>query len=253
MDEATGGVTIRKKDPEGSRLVGAAFELLDKDGKKVAAGETDAQGTLAFDQLRAGTYRLRETSSGSPVHDLVPEQTIIITAGRTAQANPIDLIDPFKKADLEVKKIDKNTGKLLAGAVIAIRADETDKTGKHAPGKVVTTLTTGTNGTAEADLDVTLKAGTRYWAAETKAPDGYQLDTTPVAFTAKPGAGVAVTLADQPVPTTPPPSPSTPPTTPPAPPTMPPTPPTTPPAVPSTPPAPPSGSSPTPARTPHPG
>ncbi|GHG22199.1 hypothetical protein GCM10017667_67450 [Streptomyces filamentosus] len=239
VNEATGGVTIRKKDPEGSRLVGAVFELLDKDGKKVAAGKTDAQGVLAFDQLRAGTYRLRETSSGSPVHDLMPEQTITITAGRTAQANPIDLIDPFKKADLSVKKIDKNTGKLLAGAVIAIRADETDKTGKHIPSKVVTTLTTGTNGTAEADLDVTLKTGTRYWATETTAPDGYQLDTTPVAFTAKPGAAVAVTLADQPVPTTPPPSPSTPP---PAPPTTPPAPPTTPPAPPSTPPAPPSGS-----------
>ncbi|KUH38547.1 MULTISPECIES: SpaA isopeptide-forming pilin-related protein [Streptomyces] len=225
VDAATGGVTIRKKDPEGSRLVGAAFELLDKDGKKVAAGKTDEQGILAFDQLRAGTYRLRETSSGSPVHDLVPEQTITITAGRTAQANPIYLIDPFKKADLEVKKIDKNTGKLLAGAVIAIRADATDKTGKHMPGKVVTTLTTGTNGTAEADLDVTLKAGTRYWAAETKPPDGYQLDTTPVAFTAKPGADVAVTLADHPVPSTPPPSPSTPPPAPPAPPSTPPTPP----------------------------
>ncbi|MFC8727512.1 MSCRAMM family protein [Streptomyces bacillaris] len=239
VDEATGGVTIRKKDPEGSRLVGAAFELLDKDGKKVDAGTTDEHGVLAFDQLQAGTYRLRETSSGSPVHDLVPEQTITITAGRTAQANPLDVIDLFKKADLSVKKIDKNTGRALAGAVIAIQADETDKTGKHVPGKVVTTLTTGTNGTAEADLDVLIKAGTRYWAAETKAPDGYQLDTTPVAFTAKPGADVTVTLADQPVPTTPPPSPSTPP---PAPPTTPPAPPTTPPTAPSTPPAPPSGS-----------
>ncbi|MFG3043159.1 SpaA isopeptide-forming pilin-related protein [Streptomyces sp. NPDC048330] len=230
VGEATGGVTIRKKDPEGSRLVGAAFQLLDKDGKKVAEGKTDEHGVLAFDQLPAGTYHLRETSSGSPLHDLVPEQTVTITAGRTATANAIDLIDPFKKADLSVKKIDKNTGRALAGAVITIRADETDKTGKHIPGKVVTTLTTGTNGTAETDLDVTLKAGTRYWAAETKAPDGYQLDTIPVPFTAKPGTDVTVTLADQPVPTTPPPSPSTPPTTPP-------TPPTTPPALPSTPPS----------------
>lgn len=238
VGEATGGVTIRKEDPEGTRMVGAAFQLLDKDGQKVTEGKTDAQGVLAFDKLPAGTYRLRETSSGSPVHDLVPEQTITITPGRTAQANPVDLVDPFKKADLSVQKLDKNTGKALAGAVIAIRADETDKTGKHAPGKIVTTLTTGTNGTAEADLDVTLKAGTRYWAAETKAPDGYQLDTTPVAFTAKPGAEVTVTLTDQPTPTvpptTPPPSPSTPPTTPPAPPTAH---PSTPPAPPSTPPS----------------
>ncbi|MFF7439006.1 SpaA isopeptide-forming pilin-related protein [Streptomyces sp. NPDC008122] len=230
VDEATGGLTIRKKDVEGTRMVGAAFQLLDKDGNQAAKGKTNAQGVLAFDQLRAGTYRLRETSSGSSLHDLVPEKTITITAGATAQANPIDVVDPFKNADLAVKKIDKNTGKALAGATIAIRADETDKTGKHVPGKIVTTLTTGTNGAAEADLGVTLKAGTRYWATETKAPDDYQLDTTPQAFTARPGAEVTVTLVDQPVPTTPPPSPSTPPTTPPAPPTTPPAPPSTPPS-----------------------
>ncbi|MFE0772218.1 collagen binding domain-containing protein [Streptomyces sp. NPDC058861] len=236
VDEATGGLTIRKKDTEGTRMVGAAFQLLDKNGKQAAEGTTDEQGVLVLDGLRAGTYRLRETSSGSPLHGLVSEQTITITAGRTAQANPLDLVDPFKKADLLLKKVDKNTGRALAGAVITIRADETDKTGKHAPGKIITTLTTGTNGTAHAELDVALRAGTRYWAAETTAPDGYQLDPTPVAFTAKPGADVTVTLADQPVPTTPPttppPSPSTPPTTPPAPPTTPapPAPPTTPPS-----------------------
>ncbi|MFF5781632.1 collagen binding domain-containing protein [Streptomyces virginiae] len=223
VGEATGGVTIRKKDPEGTRLVGAAFQLLDSDGKQVAAGKTDEQGNLVFDKLPVGTYWLRETSSGSPVHDLVPEQTITITAGRTAQANPLDLVDPFKKARLSVKKTDKNTGKTLPGAVIAIRADETDKTGKHTPGKVITSVTTGTDGTATVPLDVTLKAGTRYWAGETKAPEGYQLDASPVAFTARPGADVTVTLADEPTATTPP-SPSTPPATPPAT-----TPPTTPP------------------------
>ncbi|BAU88048.1 hypothetical protein SLA_7182 [Streptomyces laurentii] len=215
VDEATGGVTIRKKDPEGTRLAGAAFQLLDKDGKKAAEGNTDEQGVLVFDQLKAGTYRLRETSSGSPLHALVSDQTITITAGHTAQANPLDIVDPFKKATLTVKKTDKNTGETLAGAAIAIRADETDKTGKHIPGKTLTTLTTGTNGTAQMDLDITLKAGTRYWAAETQAPDGYQLDTTPVTFTAHPAEDVTVTLTDQRTPT-PPPSPTAPPTTPPA-------------------------------------
>ncbi|WP_406737253.1 prealbumin-like fold domain-containing protein [Streptomyces sp. NBC_00853] len=80
-----------------------------------------------------------------------------------------------------MRKTDKNTGKTLPGAVVAIRADETDKTGKRTPGMVITSLTTGTDGTATVPLDVTLKAGTRYWAGETKAPEGYQLDPTPVA------------------------------------------------------------------------
>ncbi|WP_455432481.1 MSCRAMM family protein [Streptomyces leeuwenhoekii] len=59
VGEATGGVTIRKKDPEGTRMVSTAFQLLDKDGQKVAEGKTDAQGDLAFDKLPFGTYRLR--------------------------------------------------------------------------------------------------------------------------------------------------------------------------------------------------
>ncbi|MFD9793308.1 collagen binding domain-containing protein [Streptomyces sp. NPDC059070] len=227
VGEASGGVTIRKKDTEGSRLVGAVFQLLDADGKKIAEGMTNNEGVLVFDKLKAGVYRLRETSSGSSIHGLVPDQNVTITAGRTAQANPLDLVDPFKKARLQVRKADKNTGTGLAGAVIAIRADQADKTGKHVPGRTVLALTTGADGTARAPLDVTLKAGTRYWAAELKAPHGYQLDSTPVVFTARPDTDVAIALGDKPTPITPPtvpPSPSTPPLTPPAPP-APPTPP----------------------------
>ncbi|WP_373298682.1 MSCRAMM family protein [Streptomyces melanogenes] len=111
---------------------------------------------------------------------------------------------------MQVRKADKNTGKALAGAVIAIRADEEDKTGKHTPGRTVLTLSTGADGTARTPLDVTLKASTRYWATEVKAPTDYQLDSTPVAFTARPDADVAMTLADKPTPAIVPPHPSTP-------------------------------------------
>ncbi|MFE4590064.1 MSCRAMM family protein [Streptomyces laurentii] len=60
---APGGVTIRETDPEGTRTSGAAFHLLDKDGKKTAGGTTDEQGVLVFKQLTAGTYRRHGTSS----------------------------------------------------------------------------------------------------------------------------------------------------------------------------------------------
>lgn len=208
-----GGVQIRKKDPEGTKMAGVAFELLDAAGKTAARGTTDHEGILAFDNLPAGTYLLRETNSNSPLHALVPDQKIVITEGKTAAANPIVVIDPFKPADLTLKKIDKDSGKALPGAVINITADTVGTDGRHAPGKKITTLTTGADGTAAAKLDVLLKAGTTYWATEVKAPGGYELNAKPQQFTAKPAARVEITVADTKTPTTPP---STPPSTPPA-------------------------------------
>ncbi|MEV6676217.1 SpaA isopeptide-forming pilin-related protein [Streptomyces erythrochromogenes] len=206
---APGGVTIRKKDPGGEALAGTSFQLLDPaTGKKVAEGKTGADGTLVFDNLAPGTYRLRETDSGSPLHATVPDQDITITEGKTAAANPITIVDPFKQGELLVKKIDKATGKPLAGAVIAINADTLDASGKHTKGKEITRLTTGKDGTAKLKLDVTLKNGTTYWATEAKPPAGYEADAAAQQFTAKPGAQVTVTLADTktPTPSSPPPT-----------------------------------------------
>ncbi|WP_327309733.1 SpaA isopeptide-forming pilin-related protein (plasmid) [Streptomyces sp. NBC_01298] len=222
---APGGVTIRKKDPGGEALAGTSFQLLDPaTGKTVAEGKTGADGVLVFDNLAPGTYRLRETDSGSPLHATVPDQDITITEGKTAAANPITIVDPFKQGELLVKKIDKATGKPLAGAVIAINADTVDASGKHTKGKELTQLTTGKDGTAKLKLDVTLKNGTTYWATEAKPPAGYEADAAAQQFTAKPGAQVTVTLADtksptpiSPPPTTPPPAAKPPAAQPPAP------------------------------------
>ncbi|MFE0773304.1 SpaA isopeptide-forming pilin-related protein [Streptomyces sp. NPDC058861] len=211
---APGGVTIRKKDPGGEALAGTSFQLLDPaTGKKVTEGKTSTDGTLVFDNLTPGTYRLRETDSGSPLHATVPDQGITITEGKTAAANPITIIDPFKQGELLVKKVDKATGKPLAGAVIAINTDTLDSSGKHTKGKEITRLTTGKDGTAKLKLDVTLKNGTGYWATEAKPPAGYEADAADQRFTAKPGVQVTVILADTKMPTPSSPPPTTPPPT----------------------------------------
>ncbi|MGW1194481.1 SpaA isopeptide-forming pilin-related protein [Streptomyces sp. NPDC002536] len=199
-DTPTGGVQITKKDPSGAVLEGAQFSLLDTvNGTKALQGKTNSEGILRFEGVTPGVYRLKETSTGSSLHDLVPDQDVIVTAGQDA---PLTIIDPFKPADLTVKKTDKATGKPLAGAVINIApADKGD----------AVTLTTGKDGTASAKLPVSSRSGTEYTATETKAPAGYKLDAKPVEITAKPGAPVTVTLAD-----TPKEEPTKPPTTPPS-------------------------------------
>ncbi|MET9110528.1 SpaA isopeptide-forming pilin-related protein [Streptomyces zhihengii] len=209
---APGGVTIRKKDPDGEAMAGTSFQLLDPaTGKKAAEGKTGAGGILVFDNLDPGTYRLRETDSGSPLHATVPDQDITITEGKTAAANPITIVDPFKQGELLVKKVDKATGKPLAGAVIAINADTVDPSGHNSKGREVTRLTTGKDGTAKVKLDVTRKNGTVYWATEAKPPAGYEADAAAQQFTATPGTQVTITLADTKTPTPSSPPPTTPP------------------------------------------
>ncbi|MCY0942382.1 MSCRAMM family protein [Streptomyces antarcticus] len=212
-----GTVEILKNDPDGALLAGAEFSLLDTlNGTKALTGKTNADGVLRFENVTPGVWRLKETATGSPIHDLAPDQDVIVTPGQNAK---LTIVDTFKPADLTLTKTDKTTGKPLAGAVINI----TPAAGDAKP----VTLTTGKDGTATAKLPVTTRAGTTYTATETKAPDGYQLNSTPVKITAKPGAPTTAaftnTKKEQPTqpPTTPKPSatpttPTTPPTTPPA-------------------------------------
>ncbi|MFF3088657.1 SpaA isopeptide-forming pilin-related protein [Streptomyces nojiriensis] len=208
-----GTVEIIKKDPDGALLAGAEFSLLDTlNGTKALTGKTHADGILRFEGVAPGVWRLKETATRSPIHDLAPDQDVIITPGQTAK---LTIVDHFKPADLTVSKTDKTNGKPLAGAVINITPSGDD-------GKPVT-LTTGKDGTATTKLTVASRAGTVYTASETKAPDGYQLDSASVKITAKPGAPATAAFANtkkeqttQP-PTTPTPTPTTPTTPPPTP------------------------------------
>ncbi|MEU5148774.1 SpaA isopeptide-forming pilin-related protein [Streptomyces yangpuensis] len=201
-----GTVEITKKDPAGALLEGAEFSLLDTlNGTKALTGKTNTDGILRFEGVAPGVWRLKETATGSLIHDLAPDQDVIIAPGQTAK---LTIVDPFKPADLTVTKTDKTSGKPLAGAVINITSASGD-------GKPVT-LTTGKDGTATTKLPVAARTGTSYTATETKAPDGYQLDSTPVKITAKPGVPATAPFTnskkEQPTqpPTTPTPNPTTP-------------------------------------------
>lgn len=199
---STGGLEIRKKDPEGSRLVGVSFQLLDSAGKVAKEGKTSKDGVLVFEGLAPGKYRLHETSTGDSLHELVPDQDVLIVAGQSGSAKPLTVIDPFKDAELVLKKVDRDTKKPLANAVIEIDADDVDASGKHKPGKKIADVTTGKDGLARVKLGVNVKAGSTYWAKEIKAPAHYQLNSTPKRFTAKAGAVVNLTLVNDPIPAT---------------------------------------------------
>lgn len=179
----TGGVTILKKDPGGDVLAGASFILLDSAGQQAASGKTDVDGQLAFKDLAPGVYRLKEVSSGSPLHDVVDDQDVIVTPGADA---PLTITDPFKPATVTLKAKDSKSGKLLPGSTVNIGTGD----------RTVLTLTTGSNGTASAQLPVNSRTGTAFWAKQTKAPAGYDLYKPSRTFTAKPGSPVTVTVTN---------------------------------------------------------
>ncbi|MFE5094589.1 SpaA isopeptide-forming pilin-related protein [Streptomyces sp. NPDC056638] len=189
-----GSVAITKKDPAGDPLAGASFLLLDTAGQEAGRGTTDAQGKLTFPDLAPGVYRLKETSSGSPLHDVVADQDVIVTPGATVH---LTITDPFRAAQVVLKAKDDKTGKLLPGSTVNIGSGD----------KTLLTLTTGSKGTASGELPVSSRK-TEFWVKQIKAPEGYDLYKPSKTFTAGPGAPVTVTVTNSKAATTPKPDPS---------------------------------------------
>ncbi|MET8127462.1 SpaA isopeptide-forming pilin-related protein [Streptomyces sp. NPDC005231] len=189
-----GSVEITTKDTAGDALPGAEFLLLDSIGQEAGRGKSDAQGKLTFPDLAPGVYRLKETASGSPLHEVVADQDVIVTPGATTR---LTITDPFKAAKVLLQAKDDKTGKLLPGATVNIGAGDS----------TLLTLTTGAKGTASGDLPVT-SGKTQFWVKEIKAPAGYDLYKPTKTFTAGPGAPVTVTVTNAKTATDPKPDPS---------------------------------------------
>ncbi|MFE9725994.1 SpaA isopeptide-forming pilin-related protein [Streptomyces sp. NPDC005794] len=189
-----GSVEITTKDTAGDALPGATFLLLDAAGQEAGHGKSDAQGKLTFTDLAPGVYRLKETASGSPLHEIVADQDVIVTPGATTR---LTIIGPFKAAKVLLQAKDDKSGKLLPGATVNIGTGDS----------TLLTLTTGAKGTASGALPVTSEK-TQFWVKEIKAPTGYDLYKPTKTFTAGPGAPVTVTVTNAKTATDPKPDPS---------------------------------------------
>ncbi|MEU3934511.1 SpaA isopeptide-forming pilin-related protein [Streptomyces sp. NPDC029044] len=187
-----GSVEITTKDTAGDALPGAVFLLLDSAGQEAGRGTTDAQGKLIFSDLAPGVYRLKETASGSPLHEVVADQDVV-TPGATTR---LTITDPFKAAKVLLQAKDDKTGKLLAGSTVNIGSGD----------KTLLMLTTGSDGTASGKLPINSRTGNEFWVRQVKAPSGYDIHKPAKEFTAKPGAPVTVIVTNAKTATTPPPT-----------------------------------------------
>ena len=167
-----GSAQLIKKDSEGQPLAGAIFKVVDKNGKTVKEGLTsDKDGKVSIDDLAPGEYSFVETQAPTGyILNTIPTHFTIL-AESEGQPQLVVASDNFinYQGSAELIKHDIN-GQALSGAIFKV-IDADGKTIKEGltsdeTGKVLI------EGLAPGD----------YSFVETKAPEGYILNTLPVNF-----------------------------------------------------------------------
>lgn len=160
---------ILKLDQNNKPLAGVTFELIDHDGNILSA-QTNESGVIIYESLPLGTYTLKETQT---LEGLILDTTEhVVTIEEDANQNQTgtfyyELVN--YKGRVEILKTDADANP-LAGAKFGIyQSDDT---------LVIDNLVTDASGIACYDQ---LQPG-KYYLKELEAPDGYELDATPVPF-----------------------------------------------------------------------
>ena len=150
-------------------------------GELVATKETDEDGEILFTGLEPGDYMLKEQVPADFVQG-TQLQKITVVKGETDETYTGDnyIVNYPNKGRFTFTKFMGDGKTPLTVTSDSQRAEFALYEGDQAdPGKLVDTFRVRLDGTFEsADLD----AGT-YTIVETKAPDGYTLDSTPITFT----------------------------------------------------------------------
>ncbi|MFD2308250.1 MSCRAMM family protein [Enterococcus termitis] len=166
-EQTTGDLEIIKKDEAGTLLAGAEFDVYNSTNQLVGKVTTDANGVATLTNLPYGVYKLIETKA--PAGHELDQTPHYVTVSKNDPNGKVSITVINKKeqttGDLEVIKKDE-AGTRLAGAEFEVY-DSTDQ--------LVGKVTTDANGVATL---TDLPYGT-YKLIETKAPEGYELDTTP--------------------------------------------------------------------------
>lgn len=168
-----GSVLLTKVDSKnGKALAGAIFALQDQTGKVLQENlVTDNFGRLAVANLQAGKYQLVETQAPKGYKLDATPITFEITKDMSHKNVEVSKKNAPKEKNVRLEKRDRQTKQLLAGAEFELR---------NASGEVLKSgLVTDKNGVL---LLEGLEQGS-YQLVETKAPEGYTLDSTPVVFT----------------------------------------------------------------------
>ena len=155
----SGSLTIRKVDSsDNSPLAGASIEVIRKVTNKTVASFESTTSDYVIDNLLPGEYEIKETSAPNGYYIDEESSTVIINESNLNVSKTIT----NSKFDVRIRKVDKETGKVVSGAVLNIL---------DSSNRVVETITTTDDYVSITDLG----AG-RYKVEEVKAPEGYLIN-----------------------------------------------------------------------------
>lgn len=174
----TGGFHIRKVDTDSNEpLANAAFHVFDAEMQRIREDEviqTDEDGVVKVNGLPFGDYYVVEAHA--PEGYLIEDEPMKVSIHEESheERNMVTNRDPKIKTGITLTKIDSATGKKLKGAEFLLRNAQNE------PVDLGRKLITDENGLIHID---SLPAG-EYSLVESNAPEGYQLDSEPLTFTA---------------------------------------------------------------------
>ncbi|GFZ29882.1 membrane protein [Clostridium zeae] len=160
----TGIIQLKKIDEAGNNLPGAELTLFDLNGKEVKKSVTDEKGIVSFTDINYGEYMIKETKApeGYNLSDKVVK--VKVDGNESGKVYEVEaIIDSKIKADITIKKVDES-GNPLLGAEFTLYDSE---------GKVVNSAVSGNDGT----LIFKAVVYGNYTIKETKAPNGYSVNS----------------------------------------------------------------------------
>ena len=205
-------LVIKKVDGSTAKVLqGAKFRVQYLSGTSGTGGTvigeytTSAQGTIVITGLKAGTYVVEETKApdGYIIND-APETVYL--SGKDQDVVTVEF-ENYKDGGLIIRKLDSETKQPLSGAEFKV----TTADGSFVPNQGGAVSSNGIYVTDQTgQIHITgIEAGTTLVVTETKAPDGYALETVSqtvqinkndvqtLTFYNKPDSGLIITKLDK--------------------------------------------------------
>lgn len=164
----SGSLTIKKVDSsDNTPLEGASIEVIRKATNKSVANFITTTEDYVIDNLLPGEYEIKEVKAPNGYYIDKESTNVVISDSNLNVSSTIT----NSKYDVRIRKIDRETGKVVSGAVLNII---------NSNNEIVDTVTT-TDDYVSVDTSK-LSEGT-YKIVEIKAPDGYVINEEEKEFT----------------------------------------------------------------------
>lgn len=164
----TGSLTIKKVDSEyNSPLAGASIEVIRKATNKSVANFITTTEDYLIDNLLPGEYEIKEVKAPNGYYIDKESTNVVISDSNLNVSSTIT----NSKYEVRVRKVDRETGKVVSGAVLNII---------NSNNEVVDTITTTDD---YVSVDTTKLSEGTYKVVEVSAPSGYFVSNEEKEFT----------------------------------------------------------------------